>query len=83
MQSMTQEVAVKVLNLIKKPPAKDAYHHIKDRFSWMFALDNYAQCDAIANLPLSGNTQPSNLMSQMLGLLPAGMNLVFSSRVPF
>ena len=83
MQSMTQEVAVKVLNLIKKPPAKDAYHHIKDRFSWMFALDNYAQCDAIANLPLSGNTQPSNLMSRCSVFYLLGMNLVFSSGVPF
>ena len=43
----------------------------------MFLLNNYACAEAIANLPLTGNMQPSTLMSPMLGILPEGHALCF------
>ena len=69
-QSMMQEVVVKVLDLIRKPPADHLYLHLKDRLLRIFTLNNYARAEAIANL--TGDMQPSTLMSRMLGLLPAG-----------
>ena len=70
-QSLSQKVAIKVLNLIRNPPAQDPYQHLKDRLLRMFALNNYACTEAIANLPLTTIMQPSTLMSRMLCLLPA------------
>ena len=55
LQSMTQEVAFKVLDLIRNPPAKDPYQHLKDRLHWMFGLKNYARPEAIANLLLTSD----------------------------
>ena len=50
-QSMTQEVAVKVLNLIRNPTTDNPY--LKDRLLGMFALNNFVPAEAIAKLPLS------------------------------
>ena len=40
MQSMFQEVTVKVLDLIRNLPSEDLYYHLKDRLLCMFALNN-------------------------------------------
>ena len=48
---MTLEVTVKVLDLIRNPSADNPYQHLKDRLLRMFALNNYAHAEAIANLP--------------------------------
>ena len=69
---MTQEVAMKVLNLNRNPSTDDPYQHLKNRLLSMFALNDYAHAEAIANLTLTGNMQPSALMSRMLRLLPYG-----------
>ena len=37
----------------------------------MFSFNDYARCEAINNLPLTGDMQQSTLMSQILSLLPA------------
>ena len=41
-QSMMQEVALKVLNLIRNLPTKDPCQHLKERILWIFALNYYA-----------------------------------------
>ena len=67
-QSMSQTDAVKVLDLICAPPANDPYGHLKERLLWMYALTDYACCEAISSLPLSRDILPSTLMSKMLSL---------------
>ena len=82
-QSMMQEVAVKVLNIIRNPPAEDSYRHLKDRLLRMFVLNDYSCAEAILNLPLSGEMQPSTLMSRMLSLLPTSHEPSFFLRAAF
>ena len=82
-QSMMQEVAVKVLDIIRNPPEDYPYPSLKDQLLRMFALNNYACAEAIANLPLMGDMQPSALMSRMLGLLPDGHKPCFFLRAAF
>ena len=82
-QSMMQEVAVKVLDLIRNPPEDYPYPSLKAQLLRMFALNNYACAEAIANLPLMGDMQPSALMSRMLGLLPDGHKPCFFLRAAF
>ena len=82
-QSMTQDVVVKVLNLIRNPPTNNPYRHLKDSYLRMFALNDYPRAEAIANLPLTGNMQSSTLMSRMLGLLRAGHEPCFFLRAAF
>ena len=87
-QSFLQEIDVKVLDLTRNPPTNDPYENLKDRLHRMFSLNNYVQAEVIANLPLTGNMQPSTLMSRMLRLLPAGhapcffLQAVFLKRRP-
>ena len=49
----------------------------------MYALNDYARPEAIVNLPLTCNMQPSILMSRILGLLPAGHGPCFFLRAAF
>ena len=60
---MMQEVAVKVLYLIRNPPDDNPYQTLKDQLLRMLPLNNYPCPEAIANLPMTGNRQPSVLMS--------------------
>ena len=62
-QDMSQSDTVKVLDLIRAPPA-DSYRHLKDRLLKMYALIEYARYEAISSLPLSGDMLPSALMFQ-------------------
>ena len=68
---MSQSDAVKVLDLIRAPPATHPYLHLKDRLLRMYALTDYVCFNAISNLTLSGDMLPSALMSKILALLPA------------
>ena len=68
-----QEVTVKFLDLIRNPTNDNPYQTLKNRLLRMFALNYYACPEAIANLPLTHNMQPSTRMSRMLGLLPANL----------
>ena len=69
-QAMSQSDTVKVLDLIRAPPA-NPYRHIKEFLLKMCALTNYTRYEAISSLPLSGDMLPSGLMLKMLALLPA------------
>ena len=48
-QSLKEEVAKQVLDLIRNPPVKDPYRHLKDWLLRMFALNGYARAEAIDN----------------------------------
>ena len=69
-QAVSQSDAVKLLDLIRAPPA-DPYRHLKGRLLKIYALTDNARYEAISSLPLSGDMLPSALMSKMLALLSA------------
>ena len=77
---MIQEVAVKVPDLIRNPPDHNLYQTLKDQLLRMVALNDYARAEAIANILLIGNIQPSTLMSRMLSLFPDGHKPCFFRR---
>ena len=68
--SFNLETANQVLDLIRSPPSDEPYKTLKRHLLKLFALDDFERFDAISNLPLSGDTKPSKLMSSMLALLP-------------
>ena len=68
--SLNQETANQVLDLIKSPPATEPYEALLK----LFALDDFQRYEAISNLPLFRDMKPSKLMSNMLALLPVGLN---------
>ena len=76
-QSMSQTDAVKVLDLIRAPPADNPYGHLKDRLLQMYALMDYPRYETIYSLPLSGDMLPSTLMPKMLCLLPSDHQACF------
>ena len=67
-QSMSEDFDVKILDLVCSTSTEDPYQHLKDR---LLPMNDYARCEAIHNLSLTGDLQPSTLMSRMLGLLPS------------
>ena len=77
MQAMSQSDTVKVLDLIRAPPATNPYQHLKDCLLRMYALTDYAYFKAVSNVPLSGDLLPSALMLRMLTLLPADYQACF------
>ena len=76
-QSMSQNNAVKVLDLISAPPCDNSYGHLKNRLLQMYGLTDYAVFEDISSLPFSEDMLPSALMSKMLSLLPAGHEACF------
>ena len=80
---MMQEVLVKVLDLIRNPPKDEPYQGLKYWLLRMFTFNNYTHPEAIANLTLTDDMQPSTLMSRMLGLLSAGHKPCFFLRAAF
>ena len=60
-QSMSQQEAVKVLDLIRAPPRDDPYGHLKSLLLFMYGLTDYGRFEAITSLPflgLSSNASP-------------------------
>ena len=82
-QSMSQNNAVKVLDLISAPPCDNSYGHLKNRLLQMYSLKDYTSFEAISSLPFLGDMLPSALMSKMLSLLPAGRKVCFFLRGAF
>ena len=75
-QAMSQSDAVKVLDLIRAPPAYP-YRHIKEHLLKMYTLTAYARYEVISSLPLSGDMLPSASMSKILAVLPADHQACF------
>ena len=67
--ALDQETATCLLDLISQPPAEHKYEELKDRLLATFGL---SRCECTSRLlhfhPL-GNSKPSALMDEMLGLL--------------
>ena len=82
-QNMSQNNAVKVLDLIHTPPSDDPYSPLKSSLLRMYSLTDYAHYKAINSLPFSGDMLPSALMSKMLSLLPSGHRTCFFLRGAF
>ena len=58
-QSMSQTVAVKVLDLICTPPHDDPYGQLKNHLLRMYGLTDYARYEVITTFPFSGDMLPS------------------------
>ena len=74
--NLTQEVAVRIPDLIASPP-RDPYNSIKARLISMFVLSDYQKAETLVNLPSMGDQKPTVLMDKMLHLLPAGHDPCF------
>ena len=68
-QRMSQNDAVKVLDLIRAPPHDDPYGHLKNHLLRMYGLTNFARYKAITSLPFLGDMLPLALMSKMLSFI--------------
>ena len=74
--NLTQEVAVRIPDIIASPPP-GPYNSIKARLISMFVLSDYQKGETLVNLPSTGNQKPTVLMDRMLHLLPAGHDPCF------
>ena len=74
--NLTQEVAVRIPDIIASPPP-GPYNSIKARLISMFVLSDYQKAETLVNLPSMGNQKPTVLMDRMLHLLPAGHDPCF------
>ena len=59
-----------VVDLIRNPSATDPYGILRARLLQTHSLTDYARCESIMSLPLSGDMLPSALLSKMRALLP-------------
>ena len=69
--ALDQETAVRVLDVIKKMPAKTPYTTLKGRLLGTFTPSEYERAGQLLHMPPLGDHKPSYLMDQMLGLMPA------------
>ena len=70
-------LSIKVLYLIRAPPADNPNGHLNEGLLQMYALTDYAHYKALSSLPLPGDMLPSALMLKMLALLPSDHQACF------
>ena len=63
--SLPQNEIDNVVDIIRNPSATDPYGVLKARLLQTHSLTDYAQCESIMSLPLSGDMLPSALLSRM------------------
>ncbi|XP_023348728.1 uncharacterized protein LOC111717460 [Eurytemora carolleeae] len=68
--SLPQKEIDNVVDIIRNPPAAEPYSVLKSRLLQTHSLTDYARCESIMSLPLSGDMLPSALLSRMQALLP-------------
>ena len=68
--SLPQNEIDNVVDLIRNPSATDPYGILRARLLQTHSLTDYARCESIMSLPLSGDMLPSALLSKMRALLP-------------
>ena len=68
--SLPQKEIDNVVDIIRNPPAADPYGVLRSRLLQTHSLTDYACCESIMSLPLSGDMLPSALLSRMRALLP-------------
>ena len=70
--SLPQNEIDNVVDIIRNPSATDPYGVLKARLLQTHSLTDYARCESIMSLPLSGDMLPSALLSKMRALLRGG-----------
>ena len=68
--SLPQNEINNVVDIIRNPSATDPYGVLKAHLLQTHSLMDYAWCESIMSLPLSGDLLPSALLSKMRALLP-------------
>ena len=68
--SLLQNEIDNVVDLIRNPSATDPYRILRAHLLQTHSLTDYARCESIMSLPLSGDMLPSALLSRMRALLP-------------
>ena len=68
--SLPQNEIDNVVDIIRNPPAADPYGVLRSCLLQTHSLTDYARCESIMSLPLSGDMLPSALLSRMRALLP-------------
>ena len=68
--SLPQKEIDNVVDIIRNPPAADPYGVLRSCLLQTHSLMDYARCESIMSLPLSGDMLPSALLSRMRALLP-------------
>lgn len=66
--ALDQQTAVRILDIIKVPPAADAFKTIKDRLLSTYTLTEYQRANKLLDLPGLGDEPPSALMDNMLAI---------------
>ena len=85
---LPQKVARSVLYIIKETPNAESYATLKSRLVQSFALTDYQRAEQFFKLPGLGDRRPSELMNNMLALLPSDhppcflFNYQFLQRLP-
>ena len=69
--SLPQNEIDNVVDIIRNPPAANPYDVLQSRLLQTHSLTDYARCESIMSLPLSGDMLPSALLSRMRALLPS------------
>ena len=66
--SLPQKEIDNVVDIIRNPPAADPYGVLRSPLLQTHSLTDYARCESIISLPLSGDMLPSALLSRMRAL---------------
>ena len=67
--ALDQESAVRVLDIIQSTPKSEPYTTLKTRLLGTYTLSEYERANKLLNMPALGDSKPSYLMDQMMGLL--------------
>ena len=67
--ALTQKEIDNVVNIVKNPPAANLHGTLKACLLQMDSLTDYAHCESIIALPMSGDMLPSALLSKMQAIL--------------
>ena len=68
--SLPQKEIDNVVDIIRNPPLQNPYESLRARLFQMHSLTDYARCETIMSLPMSGDMLPSALLSRMRALFP-------------
>ena len=67
--ALDQQTATRLLDLISRPPVGDKYKKLKDRLIDTFGLSKRERASRLLHFRPLGDSKPSTLMDEMLGLL--------------
>lgn len=71
-QAFSQEMSRQFYDLLRTPPPGTPYETLKTRVLKHYSMTDYQRFESIMALPFSPDERPSNLMNNMLSLMPDG-----------